>query len=125
MATLDDLARKYNLDVILIFGSQARGEARRGSDMDIALYGRQTFSETEKIQLIYEFCEIFHMDDIDLVDLRSASPLLKKEVLSSYKILFQKDPMLLYQLEMANLHELKELEVLDKIRRERLEEFVA
>jgi len=125
MATLEDLASKYKLDLILIFGSQARGEARPASDMDIAVYGRQIFSETEKIQLLYELCDIFHMDDIDLVDLRGAPPLLKKEVLSSCKILLQRDAMLLYQLESATLHELKELEVLGKIRRERLEEFVA
>jgi len=58
MTTLEDLASKHKLDLILIFGSQARGEARPASDMDIAVYGRQIFSETEKIQLIYELCDI-------------------------------------------------------------------
>ena len=125
MAALEGLASKHNLELILVFGSQARGEAHPASDMDIAVYGRQILSETEKIELIYELSGIFHMDDIDLVDLRSAPPLLKKEALSAYKVLFQEDAELLYRLELANLHELKELEVLDRIRRERLEEFVA
>jgi len=68
--------------------------------------------------------DIFHTDDIDLVDLRTASPLLKKEVLKNYEILLQRDAALLYQLELVNMHELKELEILDRIRREQLEEFV-
>ncbi|MDI7260434.1 MAG: nucleotidyltransferase domain-containing protein [Thermodesulfobacteriota bacterium] len=111
------------MDLILMFGSHVIDNVHPESDIDIAVYGRQILSETEKIQLIYELCNIFHTDDIDLVDLRTASPFLKKEVLKNYKILLQRDAMLLCQLELANIHEMKELEILDRIRRERLEEF--
>ena len=124
MLRLGDLADKYQLDLILMFGSRLTGNIHPESDIDIAVHGRQIFSETEKIQLIYELCNIFHTDDIDLVSLRTASPFLKKEVLKNYKILLQRDAMLLYQLELANIYEMKELEILDQIRREQLEEFV-
>jgi predicted nucleotidyltransferase len=124
MLRIGDLADKYQLDLILMFGSRLTGNIHPESDIDIAVHGRQIFSETEKIQLIYELCNIFHTDDIDLVDLRTASPFLKKEVLKNYKILLQRDAMLLYQLELANIYEMKELEILDQIRREQLEEFV-
>jgi predicted nucleotidyltransferase len=107
-----------------MFGSRVRANVRPESDMDIALYGRKILSETEKIQLTHELCNILRTDDIDLVDLRTASPLLKNEVFKNYKILLQRDPMLLYRLELANLHEMKELEILYRIRRERLEGFV-
>lgn len=124
MLKLEDLAGKYQLDLILMFGSRATGDVHLGSDTDIAVYGRRILSETEKIQLICELCNVFCTDDIDLVDLRTASPFLKKEVLKNYKILLQRDAMLLHQLELANIHEMKELEILDQMRRERLEEFV-
>ncbi len=124
LVTLEDLANKDKLDLILMFGSRVRANVRPESDMDIALYGRKILSETEKIQLTHELCNILRTDDIDLVDLRTASPLLKNEVFKNYKILLQRDPMLLYRLELANLHEMKELEILYRIRRERLEGFV-
>ena len=124
MSMLEDIADKYQLDLILMFGSRATGNVHPESDMDIAVYGKEIFSETGKIQLIYEFCNVFHTDNIDLVDLRTAPAFLKKEVFKNYKILLQRDSMLLYQLELANMHEIKELEILDQIRRERLEEFV-
>jgi predicted nucleotidyltransferase len=124
MSMLEDIANKYQLDLILMFGSRATGKVHPESDMDIAVYGKEIFSETGKIQLIYEFCNVFHTDNIDLVDLRTAPAFLKKELFKNYKILLQRDSMLLYQLELANMHEIKELEILDQIRRERLEEFV-
>ncbi len=124
MPKLEDLASKYQLNLILIFGSRATGDVHLGSDTDIAVYGRQILSEGEKIQLVYELSNVFRTDDIDLVDLRTASPFLRKGVLKSYKILFQRDVMLLYQLEAANIQVMKELEILDRIRREQLEEFV-
>jgi len=124
MLKLEDLVDKYQLDLILMFGSRAIGNVHPESDVDIAVYGRQIFSETEKVQLTYELCNIFRTNDIDLVDLRTAPPLLKYEVFKNYKVFFQRDPMLLYRLELANIHEMKELEILCRIRRERLGEFV-
>ncbi len=124
MSKFKDLADKYQLDLILMFGSCAAGDLHPESDIDIAVYGRQVLSENVKIQLIYEVGHILHTDDVDLVDLRTASPLLEYEVLKNYKVLFQRDEMLLYQLELANIRKLKEMEILERIRRERLEEFV-
>lgn len=124
MLKLKDIADKYQLDLIVMFGSRLTGKFHSESDVDIAVYGKQIISETEKIQLIYELCNVFHTDNIDLIDLRTASPFLKKEVLKNYKILFQRDLVLLFRLELANMYEMKELEILNEIRRERLEEFV-
>jgi len=124
MSKLEDIANKYQLDLVLVFGSRATGKVHPESDIDIAVYGKEILSETAKIQLIYESCGVFHTDNIDLVDLITAPVFLKKEIFKNYKILLQRDSMLLYQLELANMHELKELEILDQIRRERLQEFV-
>ena len=124
MLEFKDIADKYQLDLVLLFGSRAAGDLRPESDIDLAVYGRQILSEAEKIQLIYELGNIFHSDDIDMVDLRTASPFLEKEVLKNYKVLFQRDEMLLYRLELANMRKTKEIEILDRMRRERLEEFI-
>ena len=121
---LEDIASRYQLDLILMFGSRSTGKVHPESDIDIAVYGKKVFSEIDKIQLMYELSNVFHTDNIDLVDLRNASPFLRREVFKNFKILLQRDSMLLYQLESANMHEIKELEILDQIRRERLEEFV-
>jgi len=123
MLKIGDLAEKYQLDLILMFGSRAIGNIHPESDVDIAVYGTQVFYETEKVQFTYHLCNIFRTNDIDLVDLRTAPPRLKYEVFKNCKVLFQRDPMLLYKLELANLHEIEELEILDRIRRERLGEF--
>ena len=79
MSKLKDIANKYQLDLILMFGSRATGQVHPESDIDIAVYGKEIFSETGKIQLIYEFSNVFHTDNIDLVDLRTASAFLKIE----------------------------------------------
>lgn len=34
-----DLARQYNVDKVVLFGSRARGDHRERSDIDLAVYG--------------------------------------------------------------------------------------
>jgi len=119
-----NLAEKYKLELILLFGSRVQGGLHPESDMDIAVYSRQVLSETEKINITYELCNILHTDKIDLVDIKTAPPILKREIFKGYKVLYQKDPMLLYQLELVSVYEFKESEVLFQIRHERLQEFV-
>jgi predicted nucleotidyltransferase len=34
---LTEIAQRYDLDLIIVFGSQTRGQARPGSDIDVAV----------------------------------------------------------------------------------------
>jgi len=124
MEKLRDLIERYYLKLILIFGSNAKGETHPESDMDIAVYSKRVLSEEEKINLTYEFSNIFRTYKIDLVDIKTAPPLLKREVFKDYVVLYQEDPKLLHQLELVSLYELKESEVLYQLRHERLQEFI-
>ncbi len=121
---IKDIAKKYNLELVLLFGSSASGNINAGSDIDIAVYGKHILSEKEKVALILEFSNIFHTDRIDIVDIKKASPLLKKEIFKCYTILYKKTSLLLYQLELVSIYEYKESEILYQIQRERLQEFI-
>lgn len=124
MEKLRDLVERYYLKLILIFGSYAKGESHPDSDMDIAVYSKRVLSEEEKINLTYELCNIFRTHKIDLVDIKTASPLLKMEVFKDYIVLYQEDSRLLHQLELVSIYEFKESEVLYQLRHERLQEFI-
>ena len=121
---LKDLVNKYKLSLVLLFGSHVHGDVHPESDMDIAIYGKKILSEADKINLTYEFSKIFHKDKIDVVDIKTSHPLLKREIFKDYKVLYQRNPMLVYQLELVSLHEFKESEILCQIRHERLQEFI-
>lgn len=124
MKTLKDLANKYKLSLILLFGSYIHGDVHPESDMDIAVYGKKILSEADKINLAYEFSKIFHKDKVDVVDIKTSPPLLKREIFKDYKVLYQRNPMLVRQLELVSLYEFKESEILYQIRHERLQEFI-
>lgn len=137
MEKIERLAESYQLELILIFGSQAQAHTHAQaqtqtsshlshpeSDLDIAFYGNQILSEIQKINLTTDLCNLFHTDKVDLVDIKTAPPLLKKEIFKNYKVLYQKDPILLYQLELVSIYEFLEADILYQIRHERLQESI-
>jgi predicted nucleotidyltransferase len=131
MEKIERSAKSYQLELILIFGSQAQAQTQTSShlshpesDLDIAFYGNQILSEIEKINLTTDLCNLFHTDKVDLVDIKTAPPLLKKEIFKNYKVLYQKDPILLYQLELVSIYEFLEADILYQIRHERLQESI-
>lgn len=81
------IAKKFQLKLIIIFGSFTNGKNRAGSDMDIAVLGLKEIFFNEQIGLANELALIFKKN-IDLSVLNKANPLL----------LFQasKNPILLY-----------------------------
>ncbi len=82
------LCRKFNLDLLYIFGSYAQGNADLLSDLDIAYYS------TEKInvlKLLQELEDLLGEEAIDLVDLRQASLPLIHRVLKYGKCLYAQD----------------------------------
>jgi len=81
------IAKKFQLKLIVIFGSFANGKNRKDSDLDIAILGLRGVSFDEQMGITNELSLIFNKD-IDLSVLNRANPLL----------LFQasKNPILLY-----------------------------
>ena len=81
------IAKKFQLKLIIIFGSFANGKFRKDSDLDIAVLGFKEVSFNEQIKLTNELSLIFNKN-IDLSVLNRANPLLLFQV--------SQNPVLLY-----------------------------
>lgn len=80
--TVTSVLTDHPVAVGFLFGSRARNEASTGSDIDVAV----AFEETEddqrraRLKLGVDLALALGTDDIDIVDLRSASPTLVRAV---------------------------------------------
>lgn len=63
------------------FGSQAKGTARRESDVDLAVLARNPIPNLRRFEMAQELAVQLHRD-VDLVDLRNASTVMRMQVLS-------------------------------------------
>lgn len=74
------LDRRFGLEALLLFGSEARGEARADSDVDLAALFR---SPPDVVALLEAGADVERLlgRSVDLVDLGAASPILAMQVL--------------------------------------------
>ena len=88
---IKEIAQKYNLEMVLLFGSQVNGRTKPDSDIYIAYSAQKLLSTDEKIGLNNELCDLFHKDIVDQVDIRNANPLLLHEISTNSQLLFGKE----------------------------------
>jgi uncharacterized protein len=85
---LANICDRYGIAKLEVFGSQARGTARPGSDIDV-LYtlrpGRKLGWEIE--QLADELTDLFGRQ-VDLISPRSLHPLLQSSVLAEARLVY-------------------------------------
>jgi uncharacterized protein len=78
-----------------LFGSQATGEVGPLSDIDIALYFGETVAPEAhfdvRLKVLGELTDLFKTDDIDLIVLNEAPPLLTHRILKGGRLLFSAD----------------------------------
>lgn len=74
-----------SIDGVWLFGSFARGEATPDSDVDLAVLGPRPFDPVAIFDLGLAL-GVLSGRDVDLVDLRRAPVVLKKEVLTGGKL---------------------------------------
>jgi uncharacterized protein len=78
-----------DLDLLVLFGSAARGRMRRMSDVDVAV---QCDAAADLDALFMALAPRLKTSRLDLVDLRHAGPLLAFEVARSGQVLFEREP---------------------------------
>lgn len=76
---------------VWIYGSFAHGRARRDSDLDIAILPDRALDSWERIERALDVGARVHRD-VDLVDLRKVSPVLRFEVVTRGLRVAARDP---------------------------------
>ena len=74
------IAQKYNLELILLFGSRVNGKISKESDFDIAYLSKRELNMEEEVGLNCDLMRIFQSDMVDLTNVRRANPLLLKKI---------------------------------------------
>ena len=73
------------------FGSTAAGTAGADSDVDLAVLATTPIDASARFELRDRLARVFHRD-VDLVELRSASPVVAIQIISTGTVLFEADP---------------------------------
>ena len=85
---IEKIAQKYSLELILLFGSKISGKAHRESDFDVAYLSNKALDLEEEARLIMELSQVFKSENIDLVNLKKAPPLLMKQIFQNHRVLY-------------------------------------
>ncbi|MDK2917593.1 MAG: uncharacterized protein PWQ37_326 [Candidatus Petromonas sp.] len=88
---LKSIIKKYKIILLVTFGSFNTDRFTSNSDIDIAFKSKKSLSKDDKLNLINDFITYFKRDKIDLVDIRSAEPLLLYEIACNGKVLYEED----------------------------------
>jgi len=91
---IQEIAKKYQLKLVLLFGSQVSGKTNKESDFDVAYLSKKDLSFDEENYLNYEFTNIFQHDRVDTVNIKKASPLLLFGIFRECRVLFEQDDLI-------------------------------
>lgn len=90
-ALTKNIAEKYSLELLLLFGSRAEGTENPKSDFDVAYLSQKDLDLEKESRLIIELAPVFKSENIDLVNIKNASPLLFFAIFQKCRILYEKD----------------------------------
>ena len=85
---LENLCRKYKIQLIILHGSYARGNANGKSDIDIGILSREKLDLDNRLNVLSDFGEVFG-DKFDPVFLNGAEPLISYQVAIHGKPVFE------------------------------------
>ena len=92
---LDEAFERHGVVLAYLYGSQARGDAGPLSDVDVAVLFGPDVPESERfnrvLHMIGELGSVFHRNDVYVVDLAEAPPLLRHRVYYDGWILYCTD----------------------------------
>ncbi|HHW70829.1 MAG TPA: nucleotidyltransferase domain-containing protein [Clostridiales bacterium] len=113
---IDKLVSDYEIKLIYIFGSYAKGENRADSDLDIAMYFDSEVDGFIKLDILDELVGIFNREDIDLVILNNVDEVLKFQVIKYGKVVYMEDLVTKVTFESRVMREYMDMEYFREVR---------
>ncbi len=85
---LEAIFNEDGLQLVIVFGSAVSGKMHKKSDLDVAfLFDRPI----DTVALINKVTNLLHTDNIDVVDLKRASPLLKFSIVKTGRLIYENE----------------------------------
>ncbi len=90
---IEKLAKKYDLNLLLLFGSRVKYKKflHEESDFDVAYLSKRELFGKEIIALNCDLMDIFNSDRVDLTDLKNTNPFLRYEIAKNSLLLYGKE----------------------------------
>lgn len=107
---LNSIVSAYNIKLLYIFGSYAQNKNNKNSDLDVAVLLEDGYNPIVKLNIIGDLIDIFKRDDIDLVILNDATPLLRHQIIKYGKILYEDSKEIKVKFENRVLKEYMEID---------------
>ncbi len=85
---IERLAKEYKLSLVLLYGSQAKGEIHFDSDVDIAVMGVKPISTDKLIALSNDLAQILEVYEIDVKSLHNTDALFRYNVMLNSVLLY-------------------------------------
>ena len=86
-AQLTPLCEPHQIEIIILFGSAAKGLQRSESDLDLAVFSEKPL---DIMTVTTDVIRALHMNRVDVVDLRRASPLLAMEIARNGRLVYER-----------------------------------
>jgi len=100
--TITNTLAPFTPHLIYLFGSQVMGQCHPESDIDIAILGAEPYNAYNLFMTAQKLADILRYE-IDLIDLSTASIVMRAEIISKGKLLYQIDETLKQEFEMYTL----------------------
>ena len=85
--SLEKITRKYNLELVILFGSTARGKERAESDADVAVKSMTKLDFRKQLRLAGDLRDVFNRE-VDLSLVEYANPLLLHQICKYGKLVY-------------------------------------
>ena len=84
-----EICQRYHVRSLRIFGSVARGTAKRGSDVDVLVEFARPASLLDLVRLQRELSEVLGQP-VDLVTEKALSPYIRPQVVSEAQVVYER-----------------------------------
>lgn len=85
------IAERYGLDLVVCFGSTARGRTHRRSDLDVAVRAARPLGYRREAAVREELCAAFGRSDVDARDLRTLPASLLRSIARDGAVCYERE----------------------------------